>query len=543
MVHLRPYQRECLARLREQYRAGRRRLLVSLPTGTGKTVIFAQFPRYFAMKRRLLVLAHRAELLDQAVAKFQAVDPTLTIGVEQAGRRAVDAQVVVASVPTLRGARLAALPPEDFYLVVVDEAHHAVAPSYRAIFAHLGLLATDTRRLLVGFTATPRRGDRQSLGEVFEDIAFSKGLEEMIAAGYLCPVRGWRVASAVSLDGVKVRHGDFVESQLADAVNVAARNDLVVAAYRQLTPGRRGLVFCADVAHAQALAAAFAAARLRAAAVWGAMPRAERRAVLGRFHDGALDVVTNCNVLTEGFDEPAVDCIVMARPTKSLLLYAQMVGRGTRLAADKADLVVIDVADNSRSHTLAGLHQLFDLPGTLELQGADALATARAVRALAAGQPWIDVTRLTSPADLAVAAERIDLFRFEPPAAIAEATGLAWLAAADGGYRLVVPAGELAVQSTLLGDFEVRFLRRGAAEARVVGRGRSAPAAVAVADDFVAHDHPDALPLVSRDAAWRTRAASEKQLALLAARGLPTPPGLSRGQASWMLSYVLGRRG
>jgi superfamily II DNA or RNA helicase len=540
-VDLRPYQRECLTRLHARYRAGKRRLLVSLPTGTGKTVIFAQFPRFFSMKRRLLVLAHREELLDQALDKFKAVDPGLSVGVEQAARRAGDAQVVVASVPTLRGARLAALPPAEFYLVVVDEAHHAVASSYRAIFDHFGLLAPDTPRMLVGFTATPRRGDRQPLGAVFEEIAYSKSLEEMIAAGFLCPITGYRVTSEVSLDGVRVRAGDFVESELARAVNVEGRNDLLLAAYRKLAPGRRGVVFCADVAHARSVAATFREAGVAAAAVYGAMPAAERRDTLGRFHTGALTVVTNCNVLTEGFDEPLVDCIVMARPTRSLLLYAQMIGRGTRLAPGKEQLLVIDVVDNSRQHSLAGLGRLFDLPDTLDLRGADVLRTAHALRDLAARAPWVDVERIANPRDIPIAAERLEFFRFEPPDAIAGATDLAWVGDAGGGFRLGLPGGELLhARPTLLGDFEV-LLERPAAPAQQLARGRDAADAVRAADAVVRRRWPDALKVLERDASWRGREATEKQLAILRARGLPAPPTLTRGQASWMLAHVLRR--
>ena len=189
---LRPYQRQCLERLRQRYREGKRRLLVSLPTGTGKTLIFAQFPHYFRMKKRLLVLAHREELLEQARQKFHAADPSLRVEIEQAGKRAsAECKVVIASVPTIGRAgstRLAALDPQDFYLIVVDEAHHSVAKSYRAIFEHFELFAPDTPRMLVGFTATPRRGDQQGLGEVFEEIAYSRSLEEMIRARFLCPV-------------------------------------------------------------------------------------------------------------------------------------------------------------------------------------------------------------------------------------------------------------------------------------------------------------------------------------------------------------------
>ena len=174
MRNLRPYQAEALAHVREAYKAGKRRVIVSLPTGTGKTVVFAHFPQVLKMKKRLLVLAHREELLLQAQDKFHSFDPDLKVEIEQAGARAsADAKVVVASVPTLArsdGARLSRLQPDDFSIIVVDEAHHAVAPSYRRIFNHFGLFDPKASRYLVGFTATPRRGDKQGLGEVFEGL-------------------------------------------------------------------------------------------------------------------------------------------------------------------------------------------------------------------------------------------------------------------------------------------------------------------------------------------------------------------------------------
>ena len=536
-VELRPYQRECLRSLAARYKAGMRRLLVSLPTGTGKTVIFAHFPQFFAMKRRLLVLAHRQELLEQAARKFQA-SGTLSVGIEQADQHAGSAQIVVASVPSLKGTRLSTLDPEQFYLVVVDEAHHAVAPSYRAIFAHLGLLERDSRKLLVGFTATPRRGDRRGLGEVFQEIAYSKGIEEMIRDGYLCRISGWRVHSDVDLDSVRVRAGDFVESSLADAVDNVVRNELVVAAYERLAKGRRCIAFCVNVEHARHLADDFRRMGFRAQAVWGAMPPGERASVLSALRDGDLDVVTNCNVLTEGFDEPSVSCVLMARPTRSLGLYVQMVGRGTRLFQGKQDLLVIDVADNSRKHTLAGLHALFDLPDGLELQGSDALQMADRVRGLAVHQPWVDVELLRRPEDLDLAAERIDFFRLEPPRELVGVTDLAWLKRPGSGYRLCLPGeGEYLVRPTLLGDWEIVRVEHGVET--IVGREANAVAGVIAVDDRVHTRHSDALRVLSQSASWRKLPPTEKQLALLRARKVPIPSQISRGQASWLLSYVM----
>jgi superfamily II DNA or RNA helicase len=556
-MELRPYQTESLEQVRARYRAGARRLLVALPTGTGKTVVFARFPGYFRMKKRLLVLAHRRELLEQAREKFLRVDPELSVDIEQAGRRAsTDSQVVVASVPTLgrKGSgRLAALDPELFYLIVVDEAHHAVAQTYRRIFDHFGLFEPDSRRLLVGFTATPYRGDGQGLGEVFQEVAYSRSLEEMIARGYLCPVGGWRVTSDVDLAGVGVRAGDFVESQLATRVNVDERNARLVRALQELAPGRRTLVFCVDVAHTRDVADAFCRAGIPAAAVWGAMPRSEREQTLARFSRGELQVVTNCNVLTEGFDEPRVDCVLMARPTHSRLLYAQMVGRGTRLHPDKQDLQVIDVVDNSQRHELRGLHNLFNLPENMSLKGRDARAVAEELRRLERRYPWVDVSRITSPEQIPLAAERIELFSFGPPEELLDLTNHAWHALPGGGYRLSLPKGEaVVVAPTLLDQWEVRLLGS-RAQPRPGGSSRSRPRgvlsahadlepAIEAADRFVARERSDAVHVVDLSAPWRHRPASDNQLQVLRDRGIPTPKGLTRGQASWMISLALGRR-
>lgn len=183
MPVLRPYQQDCLARVRAAYKGGLRRVLVSLPTGTGKTIVFASFPLAFQMKKKLLVLAHREELIEQAAEKLQTAAPELEVGIEQGSRRASpSARLIVGSVPTLgrvASKRLAALDPEQFSIIVVDEAHHAVAETYRRVLDHFRLFEKGDR-FLVGFTATPRRGDGEALGQVFEDIVYARGIEEMV---------------------------------------------------------------------------------------------------------------------------------------------------------------------------------------------------------------------------------------------------------------------------------------------------------------------------------------------------------------------------
>jgi superfamily II DNA or RNA helicase len=544
MHSLRPYQAEALVRVREAYKAGKRRVIVSLPTGTGKTVVFAHFPHVLKMKKRLLVLAHREELLVQAQDKFRSIDSDLKVEIEQAGARAsADAKVVVASVPTLArsGSRLSQLRPDDFSIIVVDEAHHAVAPSYRRIFDHFGLFDPGTSRYLVGFTATPRRGDKQGLGEVFEEVCYARDMREMIAGRYLCPIAGWRVDTDLSLDNVKIRHGDFVESQLARVVNTPARNTLLVKAYEDFARGRRAIIFCVDVAHAKNVQQAFAKAGIRAAAVWGELPRDERRGTLAAFSAGEIDVVTNCNLLTEGFDEPRVDCVIMARPTRSKLLYAQMVGRGTRLHPDKTDLMVIDVADNSRTHQLPGLHSLFNLPLSMNLNGGNALEIEREIERLNRTQPWIDTSHIHKLEDLKLAAERIEFFNFNPPRELIGYTQNTWYAV-PGGYRLSLPDGEwLSIEPNLLDTWDVRHATISEGTT-LLNRAETLADAVQGADRFVTAQRPEALRLVERSARWRDDSPTDKQKEVLSRNKIPIPKGLTRGQAAQMISLVISAK-
>jgi superfamily II DNA or RNA helicase len=544
MVQLRAYQQDCLHAVRRAYHAGRRRVLVSLPTGTGKTVVFAQFPRYFAMKHRLLVLAHREELLEQARAKFLAVAPDLKVDIEQSSRQASpEAQVVIGSVATLgrkRSARLARLDPSSIYLVVVDEAHHAVAPTYRRVFDHFGLLEEGTPRMLVGFTATPYRGDKQRLGEVFEDIAYSRGLREMVANGHLCPIRGWRVSTDVSLDGVRIRRGDFVESQLAAAVDVAERNAAIIRAHADFAPSRRVLVFCVNVAHSKSIASAFRDAGVAAAAVWGEMPKDDRRETLRAFGAGELQLLTNCNLLTEGFDQPRVDCVVMARPTQSKLLYAQMVGRGTRLHPDKEDLVVIDICDNTAKHKIAGLHQLFDLPANLSLDGHNALEVAERAERIQRRFPWLDLSQVSDVGTLQIAAERIDLLRCAPPDEVRSYTTYAWYSVASGDYHLPLPnREELVIRHNLLGGWDVTYV--GPDKTVLMHRATDLRRAMELGDRFVTKHRAHVRRLVDMEAEWRDRDATQPQREFLERLRIPVPPGLNRGQASWIIALAKGR--
>lgn len=217
--------------------------------------------------------------------------------------------------------------------------------------------------LLVGVTATPDRADGKGLGRIYQEVVYSLSMIELMARGRLARLRGLRIDTGDSLDAVATRAGEFAQDQLEQAVNTPSRNDLVVRTWLEYARDRtRTVAFTVDVRHAHDLAAAFGAAGIAARAVSGATPADERRATLAAFHAGDIPVLTNCNVLTEGWDEPATDCILMTRPTKSRALYTQMVGRGARRAAGKSDCLIIDYCDSTSRHQLVTLPSLADDP-------------------------------------------------------------------------------------------------------------------------------------------------------------------------------------
>jgi superfamily II DNA or RNA helicase len=354
---LRDYQLAAVEACERAADAGRRRVLVALPTGTGKTAVFCGLIR--RRGGRALVVAHREELLDQAAARLvESGIAAAAIGRVQATRDETAAEVVVASIATLaRPARLARLVASQatagpFRTVVVDEAHHAPAGSYVRALDALAPDGAADGPLVVGVTATARR---KGLHAIFGPPVFSRDLVEMIAAGWLSDLRGRRVRLSLDLSGVRRSRGDFVEADLVEALAEAKAPEAVADAWCKEGGGRPTLVFTPGVGLAHATAGALVSRGVAAEAIDGTAAGEDRAATLARFAAGATTVLVNCALFTEGVDLPHVACVVVARPTLSPLLYAQMVGRGTRLAPGKADCLVLDVVGATDRHDLANL--------------------------------------------------------------------------------------------------------------------------------------------------------------------------------------------
>jgi hypothetical protein len=346
-------------------------MLVCLPTGAGKTVIFSRLAQL--AQRQVLVLAHREELLFQAREKLQqALGEGHVVAIERGAERAArDAKVLVCSIRSLHEQRLAqVMRGRNLGLIVYDECHHAAAEDNLRVLRQLGAFDDSWTGTLLGFTATTARGDGKGLDAVFESIVYSRSLPELISDGYLSKLRGFRIRTSADLTRLSAAGLDFAEDELAEAVDIEERNALVARSIQELARDRRTIAFCVTVQHARHLCQSLNLLGVPAGLVHGAMKGERRAQALADFRAGVVQVLCNVAVLTEGFDDPGVSCIAMARPTRSEGLYAQCVGRGTRLFPGKQDCLILDFVDASQL-SLCGLPSLFGVPRELNLEGED----------------------------------------------------------------------------------------------------------------------------------------------------------------------------
>jgi len=344
---LRPYQSDIIDEIEKAIASGQRRILLVAPTGSGKTVIAAEIIGHFTQRYRpVLVLAHRLEIVTQTAKKLHGCG--IRHGIIKAGfsPRPME-RVQVASVQTLwvRAMRSEAmtLPPAD--LLIVDECHHAAAHTWRKI------IEAYPAAVLIGLTATPCRGDGRGLGGIFTTMIECPQVAPLIEQGYLVKTRVYAPVDP-DLRGVHVRHGDYVEAELAARMNDAKLVGDIVTHWHKFGERRKTVAFACDVAHSIHIKDEFVRANVRAEHLDGSTPDDERDAILARLASGETELVSNCMVLTEGWDMPAVGCAILARPTKRMGLYRQMIGRVLRPAEGKADAIILDHSGTVFQHGL-----------------------------------------------------------------------------------------------------------------------------------------------------------------------------------------------
>lgn len=339
MLALRPYQQQCVDAVLSGFGEFKKQLVVA-PTGSGKTIKFSAIAQR-VQPERVCIIAHREELIDQAIEKLYRSTGIVADKEKAEWKASHQSQVVVASVQTLCR-RLGKWPQDHFGLIIVDEAHHALADSYQSVLTHFAPAK------VLGVTATPDRGDKKNLGKYFENIAFEISLFDLIHQGYLSRISVQSIPIEIDLKGVRSTAGDFNESDVGERLEPWL---LKIAEQIKLNAGfRRTLVFLPLCATSRTMVECLNSVGLNAAHIDGNSP--DRKEILRDFAGGRYDVLCNAQLLTEGFDDPGIDCVVILRPTKSRALYSQCVGRGTRVAPCKTDLLLLDFLWLHEQHNL-----------------------------------------------------------------------------------------------------------------------------------------------------------------------------------------------
>ena len=358
---LRPYQLHAVAKARALMAEGKRSICLVAPTGAGKTCISAHIIHSALSKsKRVLFLAHRRELIDQCAAKLRDLG-IWNYNVVLSGHpqsRNPGAPMQIASIQTLIRREY---PPAD--LVIVDEAHHSAAGQYQT------LLANYPEAYVLGLTATPERLDGKGLDGIFHDLLEVATVPELIDSGFLVaptclgPSQEMAAQLKATLATVKVRCGDYAEGALGDAMDNATLVGDIVAHWQEWAPGQRTIVFAASILHSQHIIQQFTEAGVAAAHLDGGMETPERERILAAWRRGDIQVVSNCQILTEGFDFPELSCCILARPTKSVALFLQMCGRVLRTAPGKSGALILDHAGNILEHGPPHIERIWTLQG------------------------------------------------------------------------------------------------------------------------------------------------------------------------------------
>jgi superfamily II DNA or RNA helicase len=454
VLELRPHQDDALVALARMRAEGKTIALLHHAQGAGKT--YTAITDAKRVGGRVLYVAHTRKLVVQTHGEFREFWPEASTGLYLGGTHEGEADNVIGSIQSVAN-NLESFPPKAFSYVIIDEAHHATARSYRRVLAHF------QPKFVLGLTATPDRADGQSALEVFRECAHRLSLREAIELGELVPIRCVRVLTNVDLSKVRYNQVQYNRREIEETVMIPARDRLIVDTYLQHVPGRKAVAFCVNVRHGEDLAALFRNAGVAARSVSGRMPNREREEHLEAFAKSELRVLCACDILNEGWNCPDVEVLLMARPTLSKVIYLQQLGRGTRKAPGKECLVVFDFVDNStRYNQSLNLHRVLGerryRPGGYVIAPGDLLAGEEEALGQG-GKPTTVVEIGLWTRDF----QEIDVFNWqEATADMASVTELeTTIGAAEGTIRRGIERGQVTPDHTLtLGDRVYHYFRR-----------------------------------------------------------------------------------
>lgn len=356
---LRPYQSDLIDRTRASMQQGHRAPLLVAPCGSGKTVMFSYFAKTVTSKnKRTLILAHRAELIDQISDTLRVFDVRHSF---IAAGRPHDSRchVQVGSVFSV-ARRLSRVHAPD--IIIIDEAHHAKAGTWERIFAAF------PEAWRIGVTASPIRLSGESLGDVFDDLIIGPSIQALTSVGFLSPYKLY-VPSTINVDALHHRAGDFAQNELAVLADKPTITGEAVKEYRKFANHKRAIVFCVSVQHAKHVAEQFSTEGYRAMSLDGKLDPFTRKKIIDRFRDGSIEILTSCDLVSEGFDLPAIECAIMLRPTESLALWIQQSGRALRVSPGKSHAIILDHAGNTMRHDLPDAPREWSLEGSRKSKG------------------------------------------------------------------------------------------------------------------------------------------------------------------------------
>lgn len=336
-MNLRDYQLEAIDVIKSHFKSCNTQY-IELPTGSGKTVTFLSYSKEH---KRILIVVPTKELLNQVYESAQYFYHKNKISRKGSGYDEIPSQVHICIINSIRGKYLDILIKSDYDLLIIDEAHHVQAESYKRLIKSFNCK-------ILGVTATPDRLDGKFIHELLGQCTYKKDVIELIECGYLCDIEGYSVKSKIDISDVDSHNFDFSLRDLYKKLCNDSRNDLIVQICKETLGDRKTLIFCINIDHSKIICKILNENGLKAAHIDGAMSNDLRKSILNDFRTGKIKYLTNCQLLTEGFDEPSIDGIVLAKPTKSRALFNQMIGRGLRTCKGKINCKVVDIVDNNK---------------------------------------------------------------------------------------------------------------------------------------------------------------------------------------------------